>query len=116
MNGWVASLLVGGVTCIVAGNLEQAPITGRRQLKFNLLERIGLKPRRAWLTAASVSDGMPTAFKASERPLHRLAPSALKQQGEQLMEASYQKIASAVADLAVHDVAIQEHLSSFPGR
>ena len=111
-KSWLAGLVIGAVTAgVVVSGLEQAPITGRRQL---LLQSPFL-PSFTRLQQTDPSP-MPTIYKigyeVQKKSLEFIAPQAM----QQLLEITYTRLAAAVEKLAESSPDLDRHLARMPNK
>ena len=97
---------------LVAANLEKAPITGRPQLVFNMYK-----------SSQPVRQGQPASMPELQNPYADYADpqcndacSVLEEPGTLMLEASYKRIAKAVAGLAKSDPELEQHLADMPAK
>ena len=111
-KGRLTGLVIGAVTAFVVGsNLEQAPVTGRRQL---LLQSPFLSSfSRMQQTFPS---RMPTIYKigyeVEKKSLKFIAPREM----QQLLEVTYTRLAAAVEKLAESSPDLDRHLARMPNK
>ena len=96
---------IAGGACVVAANLEDAPITGRKQLIFGVYKPV-----------TNISDNaLPPKLVEPGQSLAAKRPAAvLRTAGLQLMDTCSTAIVEAMADLAASDSALQRQLSFIP--
>ena len=109
-QGWLAGLAVAAV-CVVASNIETAPVTKRPQLIFNMYK----SP-----PASGESSLMPGVYDYNELGMLEFCPDwkmpQSQQAGDQLLRAAHHKVAQAVASLAASDPALQRCLATTPNK
>ena len=109
-QGWLAGLAVAAV-CVVASNIERAPVTRRPQLIFNIYK----SP-----PASGESSLMPGVYEYNELGMLKFCPDwkmpQSQQAGDQLLRTAHHKVTQAVASLAASDPAFQRCLATTPNK